>query len=59
MALVLNRKRGESIIIDNTIIVTVIEADRGRATIAVTAPECVKIMREELIGTEPKPRAGG
>lgn len=47
--LVLSRKVGESILIDNCIRVTVTEVDRNRVRLGITAPPHVQITREELV----------
>lgn len=46
--LVLSRKSGESIIIDD-IKVTVVKLDRNRVRIGIEAPEDKKILRGELV----------
>lgn len=48
MALVLSRKAGESIRIGNDVIVKVNRISGGRVSLAIEAPEHVKIVREEL-----------
>jgi len=47
--LVLSRKVGESIIINNNIKVTVVDVGRGKIRIGIEAPAEVQIMREELL----------
>ena len=50
--LVIGRKRGERIrltVAGNIIWITVKEIDRNKCRIGISAPEEVKIMREELI----------
>lgn len=47
MPLVLNRKRGERIVIDDRIVIEVVECG-GRVTLAFTAPKDVRIDREEV-----------
>ena len=47
--LVLSRKLGESIIINDSIKVTVVAIDRNKIRIGISAPPDVSIMREELL----------
>lgn len=47
--LVLKRKEGESIIIDNNIEIVVEKVENGYAKISINAPKNVKIMRKELL----------
>lgn len=60
--LVLSRRPGESIILTlpsgETIRVTVVKIDRGKMKLSFTAPENVRIMREELL-PRPEPELGG
>jgi carbon storage regulator len=46
--LVLSRKPGEKILIDNSITVTILSAEGGRVRIGVEAPDDVRILRNEL-----------
>ena len=46
--LCLTRKTGESILIADNIIVTVVEIERGRVKLGITAPKSIGILREEL-----------
>jgi carbon storage regulator len=46
--LVLSRKVGESIFINETIRVTVVHAANGRIRLGIDAPPEVKVLREEL-----------
>jgi carbon storage regulator len=46
--LVLSRKVGESIVISETIRVTVLQAKNGRIRLGIDAPPEVKVLREEL-----------
>jgi len=46
--LVLSRKRGQSIVIDGQIVVSVVDVGRGRVQIGVTAPREMPVYREEL-----------
>lgn len=47
--LVLTRKLGERIWIGDDICIMIIETDRTRAKVAISAPDDVKIFREELL----------
>ena len=46
--LVLSRKRGQSIVIDGQILISVVDLGRGRVQIGVTAPQEMSIHREEI-----------
>ncbi len=46
--LVLSRKVGESIFINESIRVTVVQASNGRIRLGIDAPPEVKVLREEL-----------
>ena len=46
--LVLSRKVGESILISESIRVTVVQAANGRGRLGIDAPPEVKVLREEL-----------
>ena len=46
--LVLSRKVGESILINESIRVTVVQANNGRIRLGIDAPPEVKVLREEL-----------
>ena len=46
--LVLSRKEGEKIIIDDNIEVTVLEAENGKVQIGIDAPKSIEIHREEV-----------
>lgn len=54
--LVLSRKQGESIQIDDNIFVTVSEVKGGRVRLSIDAPRSVRIVRKEVLerdfGTE-------
>jgi carbon storage regulator len=50
--LVLSRKIGERIVIGNSVLVTVIEVDRNKVRLGISAPDDVSILREELTFTE-------
>lgn len=47
--LVLQRKAGESLVIGEDIIVSVVAVENGRVRLAITAPSDVPILRNELI----------
>ncbi len=47
--LLLSRKRGESIVIDGNIVVTIIAVDRNRVQVGIRAPAAVPILRQEII----------
>jgi carbon storage regulator len=48
MMLVLSRKIGETIQISDDIRVTVKQVSGGRVRLAIEAPECVRVRREEI-----------
>ena len=52
--LVLNRRRGEGILIDGGIRIVVLESDKRGARIGIEAPLSTKIQREELLNRPPK-----
>ena len=47
--LILSRKLGERIVIDDRIVLTVVEIGRGKVRLGIEAPQDVKVMREELV----------
>ncbi len=47
--LVLSRKRNQAIQIDSMIQITVISMSQGRVKLGITAPDHVRIVRDELI----------
>lgn len=51
--LVLTRKLGEKIFIGNDVIITVVDIDRHKVRIGVSAPKDVKVWREELYVAPP------
>lgn len=51
--LVLSRKICESIVIDNSIVITVLELNRGRIRLGIEAPPAVSIQRRELLNVRP------
>ncbi len=46
--LILNRKQGESIIIDDKIEVTILEVQDGRVKLGIEAPKSISILRKEV-----------
>jgi carbon storage regulator len=50
--LVLTRKSGESIVIDNQIEIRIVQIKGGRVRLAVDAPHHVRIVRHELVDHE-------
>ena len=46
--LILNRKPGESIIIDDKIEVTLLEVQDGRVKLGIEAPKSISILRKEV-----------
>lgn len=46
--LVLSRKQGESIVIDDRIVVTVSRISGNRVTVGIEAPDDVRVLRGEL-----------
>jgi carbon storage regulator len=57
--LVLTRKAGERIVIDNEIVVEVLEVQGNRVRIGIQAPQGVPILRQELLANQGKPENGG
>jgi len=55
--LVVSRKPGESIVIADSIIVTVVAVQGNRVRVGVEAPGHVRIQREEIAGPHFKPGA--
>jgi carbon storage regulator len=51
--LVLTRKAGESIVINDSIRIQVVQLSGGRVKLAFDAPPTVPIQREELLNREP------
>ena len=49
--LVLTRKPGERIVIDDRITVTVLSVEGNRIRLGIEAPKEIPIMREELLGS--------
>lgn len=52
--LVLSRKQGEKIIINDNISITVVEIDRGKIRLGIEAPRDVPIFRQELLNNPEK-----
>jgi carbon storage regulator len=52
--LVLSRKLGEKIYINDNICITVVDIDRGKIRLGIEAPREVPIFRKELL-TDPQP----
>jgi carbon storage regulator len=53
--LVLSRKLGEKIYINNNICITVVDIDRGKIRLGIEAPRDVPIFRQELLPGQDKP----
>jgi carbon storage regulator len=47
--LILSRKNGQSIVLNDDIVVTVIAVERGRVQLGIRAPGYVPIYRQEII----------
>jgi carbon storage regulator len=56
--LVLSRKRGERIVLADSVVVTVLEVKRGAVRLGIEAPPRVRIMREEICQRASRPPAG-
>jgi carbon storage regulator len=52
--LVLSRKQGEKIIINENISITVVEIDRGKIRLGIEAPRDVPIFRQDLLNNPDK-----
>jgi carbon storage regulator len=52
--LVLGRKPGEFILIDNNIMVKVVKSDEGHLRLAIDAPKHISIVRGELVEEKKK-----
>ena len=46
--LILSRKRDQAIVIDDQIVITVVQVDRGRVQIGISAPRHISIPRQEI-----------
>lgn len=53
--LVLTRRPGQRIVIDDNIVVSVVSMKNGQVRLGIDAPASVHIVREELQDTPPKP----
>lgn len=51
--LVLSRKRGEKIVIDDNIVITVTEVMPGKVRIGIEAPREINVVRAELLPPRP------
>ena len=51
--LVLSRKLGEKIYINDNICITVVDIDRGKIRLGIEAPRNVPIFRQELLANPP------
>ncbi len=47
--LVLSRKRGEKVVINGDIVVTIVRIDRNQVRLGIEAPDTVPIYREEVL----------
>ena len=47
--LILSRKCGQSIVINDDIVVTIMAMERNRVQIGIKAPGCVPIFRQEIV----------
>ena len=54
--LVLSRKLGEKIYINDNICITVVDIDRGKIRLGIEAPRNVPIFRQELLGEPQEPK---
>jgi len=54
--LVLSRKLGEKIYINDNICITVVDIDRGKIRLGIEAPREVPIFRKELLESPAKPQ---
>jgi carbon storage regulator len=57
--LVLSRKLGEKIYINDNICITVVDIDRGKIRLGIEAPRDVPIFRQELLADAPARQADG
>jgi carbon storage regulator len=53
--LILSRKVGESLVIDDSIVVRIVEIRGSSIRIGIEASDEVVILRSELVGTPPEP----
>lgn len=52
--LVITRRAGEEIVIGGNIRVTVVRVNGDKVRLGIVAPREVKVLRQELVGTEPE-----
>lgn len=57
--LVLTRKRGQRLLIDHDIVVTVVEVEDGRVRLGIEAPGHVRVVRQELLQPPGRPQLDG
>ncbi|GHV10641.1 hypothetical protein FACS1894219_00490 [Clostridia bacterium] len=50
--LIITRRKNDSVVINDNIEVTIADIQGDKVRIGIDAPECVKIMRKELLETE-------
>jgi carbon storage regulator len=55
--LVLSRKQGEKIIIDDRITITLVRVDHNQVRLGIEAPRSVSVVREELLAPREQPTA--
>ncbi|MDO4583630.1 MAG: carbon storage regulator [Planctomycetia bacterium] len=55
--LVLTRKKDESIIINDNIVITVTDIRGGKIRLGIHAPENVSVVRREILGRKTVPRS--
>jgi carbon storage regulator len=56
--LVLSRKKGESIVLAESIVVTVVKVERGTVCLGISAPPDVRVFREEVVNRPRRAVAG-
>ena len=54
--LVLSRKLGEKIYINDNICITVVDIDRGKIRLGIEAPRDIPIFRQELLPAQTQPK---
>lgn len=55
--LILSRKEGEGVLVDGGIRIVILECERNVVRIGIEAPAELRIVREEIAGEPPAPRA--
>lgn len=55
--LILSRKEGEGVLVDGGIRIVILECERNVVRIGIEAPAELRIVREEIAGEPPPPRA--